>query len=84
LRWDSWGSSGRSSCRPMNVASSRATARPARARVQPALGFLQQPRTLRKIRLLANDGNPRVRAWVAIALGNFSALDVLSGEVVDG
>ncbi|MFF4450023.1 HEAT repeat domain-containing protein [Streptomyces sp. NPDC001502] len=40
-----------------------------------SLGFLQQPRTLRKIRLLANDDNPRVRAWVAIALGRFSALE---------
>ncbi|MFD4137732.1 HEAT repeat domain-containing protein [Streptomyces sp. NPDC058572] len=36
-----------------------------------SLGFLQQPRTLRKIRLLVNDDNPRVRAWVAIALGRF-------------
>jgi hypothetical protein len=40
-----------------------------------SLGFLQQARTLRKIRLLANDDNPRVRAWVAIALGHFSALE---------
>ncbi|MFC9636776.1 HEAT repeat domain-containing protein [Streptomyces mirabilis] len=40
-----------------------------------SLGFLQQPRTLRKIRLLANDDNPRVRAWVAIAVGRFSALE---------
>ncbi|MEU9717399.1 HEAT repeat domain-containing protein [Streptomyces sp. NPDC047976] len=36
-----------------------------------ALGFLQQPRTLRKIRLLASDDSPHVRAWVAIALGRF-------------
>ncbi|MFF7614595.1 HEAT repeat domain-containing protein [Streptomyces lavendulae] len=40
-----------------------------------SLGFLQQPRTLRKIRALANDDNPRVRARVAIALGNSSALE---------
>ncbi|AKL64236.1 MULTISPECIES: HEAT repeat domain-containing protein [Streptomyces] len=40
-----------------------------------SLGFLQQPRTLPKIRLLANDDNPRVRAWVAIALGRFPALE---------
>lgn len=40
-----------------------------------SLGFLQQPRTLRKVRLLANDDNPRVRAWVAIALGHFSAVE---------
>ncbi|MER7512061.1 HEAT repeat domain-containing protein [Streptomyces lavendulae] len=40
-----------------------------------SLGFLRQPRTLRKIRALANDENPRVRAWVAIALGNSSALE---------
>ncbi|MEU2391488.1 HEAT repeat domain-containing protein [Streptomyces sp. NPDC007369] len=39
-----------------------------------ALGFLQQPRALPKICLLANDDNPRVRAWVAIALGRFPAL----------
>ncbi|MGE7390316.1 HEAT repeat domain-containing protein [Streptomyces sp. NPDC004126] len=38
-----------------------------------SLGFLRQPGTLPKIRLLANDGNPRVRAWVAIALGRFPA-----------
>ncbi|WP_405787141.1 HEAT repeat domain-containing protein [Streptomyces sp. NBC_00029] len=40
-----------------------------------SLGFLQQPRTLPRIRLLANDDNPRVRAWVAVALGRFPALD---------
>ncbi|MFG2749542.1 HEAT repeat domain-containing protein [Streptomyces xanthophaeus] len=40
-----------------------------------SLGFLQQPRTLPKIRLLAHDDNPRVRAWVAIALGRFPALE---------
>ncbi|MFF3217029.1 HEAT repeat domain-containing protein [Streptomyces sp. NPDC002886] len=40
-----------------------------------SLGFLQQPRTLLKIRLLANDDNPRVRAWVAITLGRFPALE---------
>ncbi|MFD4133622.1 HEAT repeat domain-containing protein [Streptomyces goshikiensis] len=38
-----------------------------------ALGFIREPRTLRKIRLLANDDTPRVRAWVAIALGRFPA-----------
>ncbi|MER7927427.1 HEAT repeat domain-containing protein [Streptomyces sp. NPDC096057] len=40
-----------------------------------ALGFLRQPRALPKIYLLANDDNPRVRAWVAIALGRFFALE---------
>ncbi|MFI8392808.1 HEAT repeat domain-containing protein [Streptomyces sp. NPDC085540] len=40
-----------------------------------SLRFLQQPRTLPKIRLLANDSNPRVRAWVAIALGHFPTLE---------
>lgn len=40
-----------------------------------SLGFLQQPTTLRKIYVLANDDNPRVRAWVAIALGRFPALE---------
>jgi hypothetical protein len=40
-----------------------------------SLGFLQQPRALPKIRLLANDDNPRVRAWVAIALGRIPALE---------
>lgn len=40
-----------------------------------SLGFLQQRRALPKIRLLANDDNPRVRAWVAIALGRFPALE---------
>ncbi|MFJ7587570.1 HEAT repeat domain-containing protein [Streptomyces sp. NPDC097617] len=40
-----------------------------------SLGFLQHPRTLGKIRLLANDHDPRVRAWVAIASGRFSALE---------
>lgn len=40
-----------------------------------SLGFLQQPRVLPKIRLLANDENPRVRAWVAIALGRLPALE---------
>lgn len=40
-----------------------------------SLGFLQQPGTLRKIRLLVHDDSPRVRAWVAIALGNLSALE---------
>ncbi|WP_410090395.1 HEAT repeat domain-containing protein [Streptomyces sp. OR43] len=38
-----------------------------------SLGFLQQPRTLPKVRLLANDGNPRVRASVAIAMGRSPA-----------
>ncbi|MFE9933793.1 HEAT repeat domain-containing protein [Streptomyces sp. NPDC005533] len=37
------------------------------------LGFLHLPRTLWKIRSLANDDNTRVRAWVAIALGHFAA-----------
>ncbi len=40
-----------------------------------SLRFLQQPRTLRKIHSLANDDSPRVRAWVAIALGDFPALE---------
>ncbi|MFJ3174302.1 HEAT repeat domain-containing protein [Streptomyces roseus] len=38
-----------------------------------SLGFLRQPATLRKIRSLVNDESPRVRAWVATALSNFSA-----------
>ncbi|MFB6672942.1 HEAT repeat domain-containing protein [Streptomyces sp. NPDC056390] len=42
-----------------------------RVSVLSSLGFLQKPETLRKIRLLANDDNPQVRAWVAIALGRF-------------
>ncbi|MEU5983366.1 HEAT repeat domain-containing protein [Streptomyces sp. NPDC047434] len=51
-----------------------------------ALGFLRQPRTLRKIRLLADDADPRVRDWVAIALGNSSALepaDAAASAVLD-
>ncbi|MDX3771410.1 MULTISPECIES: HEAT repeat domain-containing protein [unclassified Streptomyces] len=51
-----------------------------------SLGFLQQPRTLQKIRSLANDDSPRVRAWVAIALSNFSALepaDLATSAVLD-
>ncbi|MFI8365172.1 HEAT repeat domain-containing protein [Streptomyces sp. NPDC085612] len=51
-----------------------------------SLGFLRQPRTLRKIRSLAKDDNPRVRAWVAIALGRFHALesaDPVSSAVLD-
>jgi HEAT repeat protein len=51
-----------------------------------SLGFLQQPRTLRKIRLLANDDNPRVRVWVAIALGRFPTLepaDLATSAVLD-
>ncbi|MGW7175345.1 HEAT repeat domain-containing protein [Streptomyces xanthophaeus] len=51
-----------------------------------SLGFLRQPRTLRKIRMLANDDSPRVRAWVAIALGNFSDLeptDLATSAVLD-
>ncbi|MCX5409891.1 HEAT repeat domain-containing protein [Streptomyces sp. NBC_00335] len=40
-----------------------------------SFGFLQQPRTLPKIRLLANDRSPRVRAWVAIALGRFPTME---------
>ncbi|MEU9039968.1 HEAT repeat domain-containing protein [Streptomyces sp. NPDC048352] len=41
-----------------------------------SLGFLRRPSTLRKICSLANDDSPRVRAWVAIALGNFSSLEL--------
>ncbi|MFE2853903.1 HEAT repeat domain-containing protein [Streptomyces lavendulae] len=51
-----------------------------------SLGFLRQPRTLRKIRLLAHDDNPRVRAWVAIALGRFPArepADPATSSVLD-
>ncbi|WAZ26442.1 HEAT repeat domain-containing protein [Streptomyces cinnabarinus] len=51
-----------------------------------SLGFLQKPRTLRKIRLLANDDNPRVRAWVAIALGRFPVperADLTTSAVLD-
>lgn len=51
-----------------------------------SLGFLQQPRTLGKIYLLANDDNPRVRAWVAIALSRFAALvpaDPTTSAVLD-
>ncbi|MER6443669.1 HEAT repeat domain-containing protein [Streptomyces venezuelae] len=51
-----------------------------------ALGFLQQPRTLPGIRSLANDDSPRVRAWVAIALGRFSApesADLATWDVLD-
>ncbi|MFB7978525.1 HEAT repeat domain-containing protein [Streptomyces vinaceus] len=40
-----------------------------------SLGFLRQPRTLWKIHLLANDNDPRVRAWVAIALGRVLAIE---------
>ncbi|MFD9569023.1 HEAT repeat domain-containing protein [Streptomyces sp. NPDC059982] len=38
-----------------------------------ALGFLRQPGTLRKICRRADDADPRVRTWVAIALGRFPA-----------
>ncbi|MFD7447172.1 HEAT repeat domain-containing protein [Streptomyces sp. NPDC059909] len=38
-----------------------------------SLGFLKQHRTLPKIRRLADDSTPLVRAWVAIALGRFPA-----------
>ncbi|WP_328786622.1 MULTISPECIES: HEAT repeat domain-containing protein [unclassified Streptomyces] len=51
-----------------------------------SLRFFQRPRTLRKIRLLANDDSPRVRAWVAIALGHFSApepADLATSAVLD-
>ncbi|MFD3675640.1 HEAT repeat domain-containing protein [Streptomyces sp. NPDC058613] len=51
-----------------------------------SLGFLQQPGTLGKIRLLANDDTPRVRAWVAIALGRFPAqepVDTATSAVLD-
>ncbi|MFE5633999.1 HEAT repeat domain-containing protein [Streptomyces sp. NPDC056543] len=51
-----------------------------------ALGFIRESRTLRKIRLLANDDTPRVRAWVAIALGRFPALeqaDLSTSSVLD-
>ncbi|MFD9619853.1 HEAT repeat domain-containing protein [Streptomyces virginiae] len=57
-----------------------------RISVLSSLGFLQQPRTLRKICLLANDDDPRVRAWVAIALGRFPALepaDLTTSAVLD-
>ncbi|MEU3727240.1 HEAT repeat domain-containing protein [Streptomyces sp. NPDC031705] len=45
-----------------------------------SLGFLQPPSTLRKICSLANDDSPRVRSWVAIALGNFSSLELAELE----
>ncbi|MGW1536924.1 HEAT repeat domain-containing protein [Streptomyces aureus] len=51
-----------------------------------SLGFLRKPETLRKIRLLANDDNPRVRAWVAIALGRFpvpESPDLATSAVLD-
>ncbi|MEV7729635.1 HEAT repeat domain-containing protein [Streptomyces sp. NPDC087917] len=51
-----------------------------------ALGFLRQPLTLPKIRLLAADENHRVRAWVAIALGHFPAsepADLATSAVLD-
>ncbi|MFF4262725.1 HEAT repeat domain-containing protein [Streptomyces virginiae] len=57
-----------------------------RISVLSSLGFLQQPRTLRKIRLLANDDDARVRAWVAIALGRFPAsepTDLATSAVLD-
>ncbi|MFJ6780583.1 HEAT repeat domain-containing protein [Streptomyces yangpuensis] len=47
-----------------------------------SLGFLRQPRTLREIRRLAKDDDPRVRAWVAIALGHFSALESADPETL--
>ncbi|MET8131543.1 HEAT repeat domain-containing protein [Streptomyces sp. NPDC005251] len=36
-----------------------------------SLGFRRQPRTLPDICRLADDSGPRVRAWVAMALGRF-------------
>ncbi|MGW2561150.1 HEAT repeat domain-containing protein [Streptomyces sp. NPDC001514] len=51
-----------------------------------SLGFLQRPETLPKIRLLADDSSPLVRAWVAIALGRFPAPepgDLASSKVLD-
>lgn len=51
-----------------------------------SLGFLQEPRTLQKIRLLANDDDPQVRAWVAIALGRFPVpepTDLATSAVLD-
>ena len=47
-----------------------------------ALGFRRQPRTLPDICRLADDSSPRVRAWVAIALGRFPATESGDGPAV--
>ncbi|MFF2133391.1 HEAT repeat domain-containing protein [Streptomyces olivochromogenes] len=57
-----------------------------RVSVLSSLGFLQQPRTLPEICRLADDSSPRVRAWVAIALGRFHATesgDLATAAVLD-
>jgi HEAT repeat protein len=51
-----------------------------------SLGFGRQPRTLPEICRLAHDSSPRVRTWVAIALGHFpvtESRDVPVAAVLD-